>query len=229
MTRDLRAPAGRRAVRVRHGPGGPERDARACDRAAARRRRSARLAKALDGLADEARADDLVAQGVARRRASRSCGACTCATKEPIRRSSSRTARSPTCRRSSRRVHAALLVPHARACPGRRGGSVEAIGRGEDAEDVVARERRTQRGPAAVGTRARLVRRQLARHAAVPTGASTRPGDRIDGPAIIAEANATTVVDPGWQAEVTSLDQLVLNADRAAQAAPGDRHRRSTP
>jgi 5-oxoprolinase (ATP-hydrolysing) len=38
----------------------------------------------------------------------------------------------------------------------------------------------------------------------------TRPGDRIDGPAIIAEANATTVVDPGWQAEVTPLDHLVL-------------------
>jgi 5-oxoprolinase (ATP-hydrolysing) len=30
------------------------------------------------------------------------------------------------------------------------------------------------------------------------------PGDRITGPAIIAEANATTVVDPGWQAEAGS-------------------------
>jgi len=37
-----------------------------------------------------------------------------------------------------------------------------------------------------------------------------RPGDRIDGPAIIAEANATTVVEPGWRAEVTPLDHLVL-------------------
>jgi 5-oxoprolinase (ATP-hydrolysing) len=37
-----------------------------------------------------------------------------------------------------------------------------------------------------------------------------RPGDRIDGPAIIAEANATTVVEPGWRAEVTALDHLVL-------------------
>ena len=41
-----------------------------------------------------------------------------------------------------------------------------------------------------------------------------RPGDGIDGPAIIAEANATTVVEPGWRAEVTSLDHLVL--DRVA-------------
>jgi 5-oxoprolinase (ATP-hydrolysing) len=37
-----------------------------------------------------------------------------------------------------------------------------------------------------------------------------RAGDRIDGPAIVAEANATTVVDPGWRAEVTPLDHLVL-------------------
>ncbi|MGH8696474.1 MAG: hydantoinase B/oxoprolinase family protein, partial [Burkholderiales bacterium] len=37
-----------------------------------------------------------------------------------------------------------------------------------------------------------------------------RPGDRLDGPAIIAEANATTVVEPGWRAEVTRLDHLVL-------------------
>ncbi|MBV0882025.1 hydantoinase B/oxoprolinase family protein [Noviherbaspirillum sp. L7-7A] len=39
---------------------------------------------------------------------------------------------------------------------------------------------------------------------------NTRPGDLIRGPAIIAEANATTVVEPGWQAEVTTLDHLVL-------------------
>jgi 5-oxoprolinase (ATP-hydrolysing) len=37
-----------------------------------------------------------------------------------------------------------------------------------------------------------------------------QPGDRIDGPAIIAEANATTVVEPGWRAEVTRLAHLVL-------------------
>jgi 5-oxoprolinase (ATP-hydrolysing) len=36
------------------------------------------------------------------------------------------------------------------------------------------------------------------------------PGQRIRGPAIVAEANATTVVEPGWQAEVTPLDHLVL-------------------
>ncbi len=38
-----------------------------------------------------------------------------------------------------------------------------------------------------------------------------RPGDLIAGPAIIAEKNATTVVEPGWEAQVTALDHIVLN------------------
>ncbi|HEX8786236.1 MAG TPA: hydantoinase B/oxoprolinase family protein [Telluria sp.] len=46
------------------------------------------------------------------------------------------------------------------------------------------------------------------------------PGDRIKGPAIIAEANATTVVEQGWQAEVTSYNHLVL---RRVEALP-ERH-----
>src|SRR4029079_7886030 len=36
------------------------------------------------------------------------------------------------------------------------------------------------------------------------------PGQRVDGPAIIAEANATTVVEPEWRAEVTPLNHLLL-------------------
>src|SRR5229473_5320946 len=35
-------------------------------------------------------------------------------------------------------------------------------------------------------------------------------GDRISGPAVIAEKNATTVVEPGWRAEVMRPDHLVL-------------------
>jgi 5-oxoprolinase (ATP-hydrolysing) len=44
-----------------------------------------------------------------------------------------------------------------------------------------------------------------------------QPGDTIKGPAIIAEANATTVVEPGWQAEVTGLNHLVLKRIAARQ------------
>ena len=36
------------------------------------------------------------------------------------------------------------------------------------------------------------------------------PGDTVRGPAILAEQNATTVVEPGWQVEVTALDHLTL-------------------
>ena len=37
-----------------------------------------------------------------------------------------------------------------------------------------------------------------------------RPGDVLPGPAIIAERNATTIVEPGWQARLTALDHLEL-------------------
>src|SRR5207248_9671191 len=39
-------------------------------------------------------------------------------------------------------------------------------------------------------------------------------GQEVDGPAIIAEANATTVVEPQWRATVTGLDHLVLERTR---------------
>ena len=37
-----------------------------------------------------------------------------------------------------------------------------------------------------------------------------QPGDVIDGPAIIAEKNATTVIEPGWSAALTEKNHLVL-------------------
>ena len=50
-----------------------------------------------------------------------------------------------------------------------------------------------------------------------------RPGDVIAGPAIIAEKNATTVVEPGWQARITALDHIVLDrtVPRAQKFAAG--------
>jgi 5-oxoprolinase (ATP-hydrolysing) len=49
------------------------------------------------------------------------------------------------------------------------------------------------------------------------------PGARIAGPAIIAERNATTVVEPEWEARVTELDHLVLErvVERKARYALG--------
>jgi 5-oxoprolinase (ATP-hydrolysing) len=40
--------------------------------------------------------------------------------------------------------------------------------------------------------------------------ADLRPDDIISGPAIIADDNATTVLEPGWQARVSAYDHLVL-------------------
>ena len=40
-------------------------------------------------------------------------------------------------------------------------------------------------------------------------------GDRIAGPALVREANATTVVEPGWTAEVTALDHMILRRSEA--------------
>ena len=50
-----------------------------------------------------------------------------------------------------------------------------------------------------------------------------RPGDVIPGPAIIAEKNATTVVEPGWQATLTEFDHLDLlrTEKRAVKFAVG--------
>ena len=50
-----------------------------------------------------------------------------------------------------------------------------------------------------------------------------RPGDVVPGPAIIAERNATTVVEPQWQARVTEFDHLLLerSVPRAQRHAVG--------
>ncbi|HYJ70105.1 MAG TPA: hydantoinase B/oxoprolinase family protein, partial [Nocardioidaceae bacterium] len=50
-----------------------------------------------------------------------------------------------------------------------------------------------------------------------------RSGDEVDGPAIVAEDNATTVVEPGWRSSVNDLGHLVLTrvAERAGRAGVG--------
>ncbi len=50
-----------------------------------------------------------------------------------------------------------------------------------------------------------------------------RAGDRIAGPALIREANATTVIEPGWSAELTACDHLLLRRTepRPARVAAG--------
>jgi len=46
------------------------------------------------------------------------------------------------------------------------------------------------------------------------------PGDRFAGPAVICEQSATTIVDPGWTAEMLARGELLLRTD-ASNAAGG--------
>jgi 5-oxoprolinase (ATP-hydrolysing) len=48
-----------------------------------------------------------------------------------------------------------------------------------------------------------------------------RPGDTLHGPAIVAEANATTVVDDGWSAAVTPHGHLLVERVRARVGESG--------
>jgi 5-oxoprolinase (ATP-hydrolysing) len=87
--------------------------------------------------------------------------------------------------------------------------SVEAIGEG----DAPAEPRfdLNESGAASSTATVRLFSGGRWWDAALVVRESARPGHVIDGPAIIAEKNATTVVEPGWQARVTALDHLVLD------------------
>ena len=55
------------------------------------------------------------------------------------------------------------------------------------------------------------------------------PGARIDGPAIIAEDNATTVVEPGWSAEVQQTAALLLTSTPASAPPAESPHGRTPP
>ncbi len=94
--------------------------------------------------------------------------------------------------------------------------SVEAIGRSDAPAEAIAAAGSNGAQPAPGE-----VVRMFSGGAWVDTGVflrdAIRAGDIVRGPAIIAEANATTVVEPGWQAQVTPHNHLVL---RRVEALP---------
>ncbi|MCA3158530.1 MAG: hydantoinase B/oxoprolinase family protein [Burkholderiales bacterium] len=87
--------------------------------------------------------------------------------------------------------------------------SVEAIGLGESTEEAIE-----QRPSRTGGLKSAEVVKMFSggewHDTPLYQRDDTRPGDVMRGPAIIAEKNQTTVVEPGWQAEVTQKDHLVL-------------------
>ena len=102
--------------------------------------------------------------------------------------------------------------------------SVEAAGRDEPAPESFA-ELPPRQGPARAECRVRLFSGGAALEAPVYRRDGLRPGDVVAGPAIIAEANATTVVEPQWQAQVTPLNHLMLtrSVPRPRREAVGTR------
>ncbi|GAA2594416.1 hydantoinase B/oxoprolinase family protein [Streptomyces axinellae] len=58
------------------------------------------------------------------------------------------------------------------------------------------------------------------RETALYRRAELRPGQRVEGPAVIAEPDATTVVDPGWAAAADPNGHLLLTRVRDRDAAP---------
>ena len=99
--------------------------------------------------------------------------------------------------------------------------SVEAIGAPDDSVEPAAAERKG--GVPEPAEWISMHSGGRARRTPVFTRDRLAAGDRIAGPAIIAEQNATTVVEPGWRAEITRLDHLVLERveERPQRAAIG--------
>jgi len=101
---------------------------------------------------------------------------------------------------------------------------VEARGAGGPADAPVEAEAR-RIGPPCASDRVRLFSGGAWHDTPLFERIGLCAGDRIDGPAIIAEANATTVVEAGWQARMTERRDLVLSriAARPTQHAIGTR------
>lgn len=96
--------------------------------------------------------------------------------------------------------------------------SVEATAPGEAVDERTPPHRDTALAPIDAVS---IWSRGEAHRAGVYDRIDLRPGDSIPGPAMICDANATTIVEPGWVAEVAPPDNLILR--RRAEA------RRHTP
>ncbi|NLH81186.1 MAG: 5-oxoprolinase [Phyllobacteriaceae bacterium] len=85
---------------------------------------------------------------------------------------------------------------------------VEVIGGGARATEAAASV--THAGTPEIAKRTRFHSGGESHDAAVVLRAAMRPGQAIAGPAIVIEANQTIVVEPGWRAELTARDHVVL-------------------
>lgn len=95
---------------------------------------------------------------------------------------------------------------------------VESIAPGESVEEPGLPPRAAGEAPAVLDTVPLFT--AGAEHAApVHDRDRLRAGDRIPGPALIRESTATTVVEPGWTAEVTARNHMILRRTEARPTA----------
>ena len=102
--------------------------------------------------------------------------------------------------------------------------SVEAVGRSEAGPGLLPTNAVSASKPKALAIVAMTTGAK--RHdTAVYSRDELAPGTRIAGPAIIAERNATTIVEPEWEASITELGHLVLErvVERKSRYALGTR------
>ncbi|MFD4138204.1 hydantoinase B/oxoprolinase family protein [Streptomyces sp. NPDC058572] len=103
--------------------------------------------------------------------------------------------------------------------------SVEAVGAAGEHGETVVETAAGDRDSANVAPRDRVGMFVDGRRREIPLYGRTdlRPGDVLQGPAIVAEADATTVVDPGWQAAAGDVGHLLLTRvrPRPGRAAAG--------
>ena len=86
------------------------------------------------------------------------------------------------------------------------------IGSNENHDDTSTRVRMVPPGPAGAGGRWC--------HAAWVSAPTLRPGDVLPGPALVTDALATTLVDPGWQLRALAGGALLLQRVQPREAAP---------
>ncbi|MEU8828356.1 hydantoinase B/oxoprolinase family protein [Streptomyces sp. NPDC048636] len=91
--------------------------------------------------------------------------------------------------------------------------SVEAVGAAGPTGGHAA-EQPSREGAAAPVATVRMFTEGSWQRTALYERARMRPSDRVTGPAVIAEDDATTVVDPGWQAAVGERGHLLLSRVR---------------
>ena len=87
--------------------------------------------------------------------------------------------------------------------------AIEAIGTPHDVRDGQPRFEARAGAVRALGRHPVYSQAQW-RDASVYAREDLRPDDAIDGPALIREPNATTIVEPGWRATLSARDHLIL-------------------